>query len=217
MINFISITGDWNYNLYIAFSALSFLLLFLVLGLFIFGLLVATKIKGKRLSFLEFVSSSLAAPWVFCLVISLGAYSATIYYGLKEIGSDKWVMLAQAESTILQLQVSSEIQKKPLPFDRQKSDDWIKELRDKVNSGKINYGQFKTLVQHYNALNIGSDDIKNWFKTNSSDSIRKEIMSNVEGSMNNPQQYAPQGVPETQPQKVPEQPDIEHQLNSALD
>lgn len=217
MINYIPITGDWNYNLYIAFSALFFLLLILSFGLFVFGLLVTAKTKGNKLSFLEFVRSSLAAPWVFCLIITMGVYSAVVYYGLKEIGSDKWVTLAQAESTILQLQVSSELQKKPLPFDRQKSDDWIKELRDKVNSGKINYGQFKNLVEDYNALNIGSDDIKNWFKTNSSDSIRKEILSNVAGSMNNQPSYAPQGVPETQPQKVPEQPDMEHQLNSALD
>ena len=210
MINFISVTGDWNYNLYLIFGNLALLLLIISSEFLIITLLVI-KSKGK-ISIGSFVESKHSLVFVFFITAMLATLVMSFSFSVKSIGADKWVLLAQAESTILQLQVSSEMQKKPLPFDRQKSEDWIKDLRDKSSSGSINYREFQNLVEDYNSLNIGSDDIKNWFKTNSPDSIKKELENNVNSAISNAQQPTPQ-EPTVQ---STETNDIEQRLNSAL-
>lgn len=210
MINFISVTGDWNYNLYLIFGNLALLLL-IISSVFLIITLLVIKSKGK-ISIGSFVESKHSLVFVFLITAMFVTLVMSFSFSVKSIGADKWVLLAQAESTILQLQVSSEMQKKPLPFDRQKSEDWIKDLRDKSSSGSINYREFQNLVEDYNSLNIGSDDIKNWFKTNSPDAIKKELENNVNSAISNAQQPIPQ-EPTVQ---STETNDIEQRLNSAL-
>lgn len=221
MINFISISGDWNYNLYIIFNSLTKILHFSMILVLICFMVMALKSK-ETITLRNLVGLGSEGPyWSFIILCFLTIFAASsallnFKYGGKSIGSDKWVTLAQAESTIIQLKVSSDLQKKPLSFNREKSDAWIKELRERVASGDIDYIQFKKLVNDYNELYIGSDDIKSWFKTNSTESIREELKNNVNASVNNAPMQTPQPTAEQTTQPEQAEMSMEQQLNDAM-
>lgn len=135
------------------------------------------------------------------LLLVLFTLTAKLSIANRSVGTDKWLNLAQAESMLIQLQTNSNIEKKPLSFDRQKSDNWIKAMREKASSGNITYSEYYALAVDYNDLNIGLDDVKTWFKTNSTDTIRSQLEKGLEEMMQRNQQQGQQ-----QPQGIQEQP-----------
>ena len=212
MLNFITVSGDWNFYRYFILMLCVNTYLFILLPTFVFYLWHKKLIKNNREAFLKL--GYIFIPFVFLFL--------TFQWSAKtQVGADKWMQLAQAESTLLQLQATNDLEKKTLPFDRQSADNWIKSVREQTSKGSMSYAKFYELATQYNDLNVGLDDIKNWFKSNSTDSIRKELENNVQamiernqsGMQQQPQQQQPQAL-DPEEQKALE---MENKLSAAFE
>ncbi|HGF9504299.1 TPA: hypothetical protein ACJEU7_001495 [Acinetobacter baumannii] len=205
-MNFLPLTGEFYLSTYTLMVFLSgilikFLLLFIVL-LFV-KLLVKNGFSIKLMPINGRAIYNFFKQPVLLLTLLLVLFTLTAKLSIanRSVGTDKWLNLAQAESMLIQLQTNSNIEKKPLSFDRQKSDNWIKTMREKASSGNITYSEYYALAVDYNDLNIGLDDVKTWFKTNSTDTIRSQLEKGLEEMMQRNQQQGQQ-----QPQGIQEQP-----------
>ena len=210
MINFITISGDWNFYRYFILMICVSVYAFTIIPAFILYVWHEKILKNKR---------DLCIKTSFILIPFILLFFSFDLAGRNQVGADKWMQLAQAESTLLQLQVTNDLEKKNLPFDRQAADNWIKNVREQTSKGSMNYRQFYSVANQYNDLYVGLDDIRNWFKSNSTDSIRKELENNMQAMVERNQQAQPQQAQPQQPQQDIEDQkalEMENKLNSVL-
>lgn len=211
MVNYITVSGDWNFYLFLFLSNAVKLYagtVFITFSVYvIYQKIALNNTKFRSLYILVFTP--------FLVLFALNVLGNRV-----QVGADKWMKLAQAESTLLQLQTTNDLEKKPLSFDRQKADEWIKDMRNQTSKGSMSYNQFYELANDYNNLNVGLDDIKNWFKSNSTDSIRKELENNMQQMLqrNNGMGQPPQAQQQAEQLSAEDQAalEMENKLTAAL-
>lgn len=218
MINFITVSGDWSFYRYFILMLSVHAYIFILVPVLVIYFWHKKVQKNLR-------DPLIKAAYIFIPFLFLFAFYQ--FASKTQVGADKWMLLAQAESTVLQLQVTNDLEKKTLPFDRQNADNWVKELREHTSTGKMSYAEFYALATQYNDLHVGLEDIRNWFKSNSTDSIRKELENNMHAMVERNQNFnqpssnqAPQQQIQPQAQQVdPEEQmalEMENKLNAAL-
>lgn len=205
-------SNDWNALLWSLSGGLKIIALLLMVYLIFSAILaIKQKIFSKGLKFyLIQEKRALIALFFLWVVIFLNDFNN--YYSAAS--ADKWMILAQGESTLLQMKTINDYQKKPLPYDRQQGDDWIKVMRSTIASGELSNGQYYSLAKQYNELNIGVDALKDWFKTNSTESIQKELEKTITQSA---QQQQPAPIQPDAPQENADQNSgINHELDQQV-
>lgn len=183
----IPLDNDPYFIFWLIFNYLSNISLFVV-GLIFLILLVVKFSKSKNnpapVNLASRISNSAESTGFFSknkrilitiIAILFVGFLPKFLFSFKQASTDNYMNLAQAESTLIQNKVMSTAEKKPLNYDRTKGDQWINNMRFYVSSGDLSLGAYYSLAIQFNDLKVGLTQIKEWFKTNSSESIQKEL------------------------------------------
>lgn len=186
MINNIDLSSD------IFYFGMKALILLAGFSFFLFGFClllcgVATRAvnnrkEGEKLAWIFTIPEQLKVASGFFLMLMLASYLGMFFINNRPIPTDKWMVLAQAESTLIQLEVAHEVVKDRPNFNFDDANAWIKELRKHTDEKEIAYGSYYALAEKFNDLNVGKETIYRWFSDNPTQTIRKQVQESLENA-----------------------------------
>lgn len=219
----IPLDNDPYFIFWLIFNYLSNISLFVV-GLIFLILLVVKFSKSKNnpapVNLASRISNSSESTGFFSknkrilitiIAILFVGFLPKFLFSFKQASTDNYMNLAQAESTLIQNKVMSTAEKKPLNYDRTKGDQWINNMRFYVSSGDLSLGAYYSLAIQFNDLKVGLTQIKEWFKTNSSESIQKELEQAIQN-----RQAQMQAITNTDGEVSVPKSDLDNQIEKAF-
>lgn len=112
---------------------------------------------------------------VLVIVVSAYLVSATANsVGERPVSNQDLMTLLQAESMIIQIQ-EVDLPKDPSAIDVEKSNEWIKVMRNTIEKGYVTRAEYIDLGSQFTALNIGRNNMKKMIADNSTDKVRTQI------------------------------------------
>lgn len=111
------------------------------------------------------------------LVFVFGALCLMANYLHHAVDMAKVVDLANTEKGLLQQKIYMEKDKKANEKSIAEIDGWIKEMRESVADGKVDYAEYIQLTKHFTELNFVTKPIYQWFADHKSEQVESELKS----------------------------------------
>lgn len=184
MLNFIDLNKLTNYQ---SLQALHYIELLLFAVIAAYAVIIFLSKRAQVKNYHPFIANiNNIKNHIFMLMFF--AFLAITHYSiykmeLQPVDGEEWAQLAQAESTLLQIEAAKiklaadKTPNKPsLGVDPLAADAWIIALRNTITHGSISYKQYVALAKQYNALQVGIAPVQNYFATNTPEAIRKSML-----------------------------------------